>query len=90
MVSLEFLVTGSLNWAITHSLFSGSPHAHLVLSSGNIFDHNKPCIVFLCPYTLFTLDHVSILRLASLRVNLGVEFVYYERDSVSVTFKGTS
>ena len=32
---------------------------------------------------------VSILRLASLRVNLGVELAYYSRDSVSVTLIGT-
>ena len=42
------------------------------------------CIVFLRPYTLCTLDHVSILKLASMRVNLGVESVDCSRDSVSV------
>ena len=43
------------------------------------------CIVFLRPNTLYSLDHVSILKLASLRVNLSVESVDYSGDSVSVT-----
>ena len=42
-------------------------------------------IVFLSPNTLYSLDHVSILELASLRVNLSVESVDYCGDSVSVT-----
>ena len=42
-------------------------------------------IVFLSPNTLYSLDHVSILELASLRVNLSVESVDYSGDSVSVT-----
>ena len=42
-------------------------------------------IAFLSPNTLHSLDHVSILELASLRVNLSVESVDYSGDSVSVT-----